>query len=266
METTMYYFSGSGNSLAIARRLSQALGGADLRSIPRKLQGKIGTPSKAVGFVFPTYAYGLPRIVTEFVERLDLPPRAYVFAVATSFGIPGSVLLQLDRLLKKKGRTLDAGFTVLDERSSLTQDPDNDTIQRLMIWLNREDSPPRSSERTEEIARVVGARERRPAESSNRMTNFVGGVLNSLAGRSFPQMASNFRTDERCTGCGTCERVCPRANIQLDSGRPVWQSDCEMCHACIQWCPQEAIQYGDLTVDRPRYRNPEVTLQDMMLR
>jgi ferredoxin len=205
-------------------------------------------------------------MVTEVVEHLDLTAGGYFFAVATSFGIPGGVLLQLGRLLRRKGCGLDAGFTVLDERSSLTQDPDNDTIQRLMIWLNRGDSPKQSWERTEEIARIVAAKERHPVESSNRMTRLVGSVLNSLAGRSFQQMASNFWTDERCSGCGTCARVCPRRNIGFDSGKPVWGSDCEMCHACIQWCPNEAIQIGDLTPGRPRYRNPEVTLQDMILR
>jgi ferredoxin len=263
---TLYYFSGSGNSLAIARRLSEALGTAHVVSIPRAIQEGIDAPSGVVGFVFPTYAYGLPRMVAEFVHQLDLPTERYLFAVASSFGIPGGVLLQFDRLLRKKGRRLDAGFAVLDERSSLTQDPDNDAVQRLMIWLNRGDSPERSSVRTEEIAGMVAAGQRHPPESSNRVTNLVGGVLNSLAGRSFPQMASNFRSDERCIGCGTCARVCPRANIQLESGKPVWRSDCEMCHACIQWCPNEAIQFGDLTVDRPRYRNPEVALQDMVLR
>jgi hypothetical protein len=36
--------------------------------------------------------------------------------------------------------------------------------------------------------------------------------------------------------------------------------------ACIQWCPQEAIQYGKKTVKYPRYHHPEVVLEDMLER
>lgn len=61
-------------------------------------------------------------MVAQFVDEPDLPTDGYFFAVASSFGIPGGVLLQFDRLLRKKGRRLDAGFTMLDERISLTQD------------------------------------------------------------------------------------------------------------------------------------------------
>jgi hypothetical protein len=32
----------------------------------------------------------------------------------------------------------------------------------------------------------------------------------------------------------------------------------------LQWCPQEAIQYGEKTVRYQRYHHPEVILKDML--
>ena len=46
--------------------------------------------------------------------------------------------------------------------------------------------------------------------------------------------------------------------------RPAWLRHCEQCLACIQWCPQEAIQFGKKTPHYKRYHHPEVTLQDML--
>jgi ferredoxin len=266
METTIFYFTGSGNSLANARRLAAELGGARLVSMPRALGEGFVPPSGRIGLVFPTYAYGLPRMVREFAEKAVLPEDAYVFAVASSFGIPGPVLRQLSGILRKRGVRLQAGFAVLDERSSLLEDPDNDAIQKLMISVNRGEFPARSGERMAEITRTVAACRPRRLEGSNRLTNIIGGLLNPLAVSTFKKMGRQYRSNGSCSGCGTCVRLCPRNNIRLEDGRPVWGDDCEMCHACIQWCPAEAVQHGQTTEDKPRYRNPEVTVQDMLLR
>ena len=32
-----------------------------------------------------------------------------------------------------------------------------------------------------------------------------------------------FYADEKCTGCGQCERICPARNIKMSDGRPEWQ-------------------------------------------
>ena len=53
-------------------------------------------------------------------------------------------------------------------------------------------------------------------------------------------------------------------NIEMVNERPAWLHRCEQCFACLQWCPQEAIQYGKKTVKYPRYHHPEVTLKDML--
>ena len=68
----------------------------------------------------------------------------------------------------------------------------------------------------------------------------------------------------RSTSRGVCARICPSANITLEQGRPVWLHHCSQCLACLQWCPQEAIRYGDKTAGKQRYHNPDVSLADML--
>jgi formate hydrogenlyase subunit 6/NADH:ubiquinone oxidoreductase subunit I len=46
--------------------------------------------------------------------------------------------------------------------------------------------------------------------------------------------------------------------------KPAWLHRCEQCLACLQWCPQEAIQHGEKTAKYRRYHHPEVTLKDML--
>lgn len=43
-----------------------------------------------------------------------------------------------------------------------------------------------------------------------------------------------------------------------------WLNHCEQCLACIQWCPQEALQYGKKTPAYERYHHPEIKLQDLL--
>ncbi len=72
-----------------------------------------------------------------------------------------------------------------------------------------------------------------------------------------------FHTDARCNGCAICARICPVDNIRMLDGRPAWQHRCEQCFACLQWRPQEAIQFGEHTAGRRRYHHPEVRVGDM---
>ena len=60
METTIFYYTGTGNSLWVARKVADELGGASLVSIPEYKAGKDTTISETVGFVFPVYIWGVP--------------------------------------------------------------------------------------------------------------------------------------------------------------------------------------------------------------
>jgi flavodoxin len=114
MKTIIYYFTGTGNSLAAAKRIESGIGDCDLVPIAslQDTTGDVLPWADRVGIVCPVYFSGLPVMVAEFAGRLDLSGSEYTFSVVT-FGGSGasSALRQLDDILKEKhGRGLDAGF------------------------------------------------------------------------------------------------------------------------------------------------------------
>ena len=116
MKTVIYYFTGTGNSLAAARKIAGALGDCEVVPIASfaNTAGAVAPQIDRVGIVCPVYFAGLPAMVASFAERLDLAKANYVFSVVTHGGGGGSAALrQLDGILKEKaGRGLDAGFAV----------------------------------------------------------------------------------------------------------------------------------------------------------
>ncbi|KAF5042899.1 hypothetical protein DSECCO2_507850 [anaerobic digester metagenome] len=115
MKTVIYYFTGTGNSLAAARKIAGALGGCELVPIASlaKTPGAIAPEAERVGIVCPVYDCGLPVMIAGFADRLDLSRAKYTFAVVTMGGLGVSALHQLDRILRERqNRRLDAAFAV----------------------------------------------------------------------------------------------------------------------------------------------------------
>ena len=94
--------------------------------------------------------------------------------------------------------------------------------------------------------------------------NILFSWIYKMSYRHVSKMDKSFWADDKCNRCGICSRVCPANNIEMIDEKPAWLHRCEQCFACLQWCPQEAIQYGKRTVKYPRYRHPEVILEDML--
>ena len=82
-----------------------------------------------------------------------------------------------------------------------------------------------------------------------------------------------FTVTDACIGCGACVAVCPKGNYRLTSQGVKTEGNCEFCFACIQNCPQKAIQFVKNEKDpllrngevnpNARYRNEHISLMDI---
>ena len=81
----IFVFSGTGNSYSVAQRISEATGVrmVDLATAVRYKRYGYDAAGEDVGFVFPVYYYGLPRMVAELAENIVVRNPGRVFAVAT---------------------------------------------------------------------------------------------------------------------------------------------------------------------------------------
>ncbi len=83
MSTEIYYFSGTGNSLAVARDIARKTNGK-LIPIPSIMdKERIKTDADVIGIVFPVYYEpygGVPLIVRRFVRKLEGIGSKYIFA------------------------------------------------------------------------------------------------------------------------------------------------------------------------------------------
>ena len=124
MKTIIYYFSGTGNSLKIAKDLAEKLDDCELVPIAKVWQkDRIVATSEKVGFIFPLYYWGLPRIVYNFIEKIDLDKANYIFAVVTRDGdMDGVPLIQIQKILTEKSKTFSSGFFVPMPNNNIVDD------------------------------------------------------------------------------------------------------------------------------------------------
>lgn len=259
IRTVIYYYSATGNSLYVARELQQAINGVEIRSIAQAIQeDKPEAKADCVGFVFPMHYFGLPLQVEEFLHKLTILESPYIFAIATC-GVPywGRPFVDAAKILQEKNQQLQAAWYVrLVSNYIPWRDIAADWQIAVRAWL--------AERKLKKIASAIGNREQH--ETWQLLRKFCAGYHDKWKARQ-QEFAENFQCDkELCTSCGLCERICPKGNILRPQGQPIWQQDCVECLGCLHICPTEAINYGEQTKGRKRYRHQLVKPADLLQR
>jgi ferredoxin len=123
--------------------------------------------------------------------------------------------------------------------------------------------------RLDSIQRVIVNRVPDPEDDSPRQGPLLKRFLSvplAFIGKSAGGSEIPYYADSSCTGCGTCEEVCPSNRIKVVDGKPVWQKEiqCYFCYACFNFCPTQSILVGKkYTLKDGRYSHPEITAQDI---
>ncbi len=244
----------------VAKELAKRLG-EDTQLLPITATLAAGDFSSAaaadrIGFVFPVYAFGPPRVVLEFVKKLPANQEAYVFSINTNGGMPGRPNRVLRWRCKKAGMKLAAGWSIQMPGNAifLHEGPDDRQQESLYVRLPM---------RLDAIAAAIRSWQEGPFEDTAAPMRWALGMIWQIGSRTFAKGDKKFFATDACTHCGLCRKICPVKNIQLEQGRPVWLHHCTACMACIQYCPVEAIQYGKKTIGRRRFRNPHVMADEL---
>ncbi len=259
MKATIYYFTGTGNSLKIARDLSAELDQAEVIAIADAVKGdEVRTDSEVIGIVYPVYMFGEPPIISDFIQKLAAKSDVYVFLVANYAGYAGGAFTQTERELKAQGIRLSAGFGIVMPGNytpfygAISEEKQKKIFEKAAIKIKK-------------IASLVKVKMEWPIERPSFLMDKIGDLLYGMMKSRIGGMDKEFWASEGCTSCALCEKICPVDNIMMaEGGRPKWMGHCQQCLACLQWCPKEAAQLGKMTPGRKRYHHPDVTLGDIV--
>jgi ferredoxin/flavodoxin len=258
MKTVIYYFSGTGNSLKVAKEIAAGLGDAEMVPVREAVKKDTAADAARIGFVFPVYMWGVPSIVVDFVKKHKNLKGKYVFSVVTYGGSPGATNVQLKKLIQRSGGSLSAGFAVHMPGNYVPLYAARPLKTQVKLFE-------KAKTKIADIVAKIKINESGILEKNNLLVNLLlSGVVYSISMPRIHGMDNKFYAQDTCTSCGICRKICPVDNISIDNKKPVWKHKCEQCMACIQWCPVTAIQYGKGTVGRPRYRHPDIKVQEMM--
>lgn len=259
MKTTLYYFSGTGNTLYLAQRLADELGECELISISTAMkENKISATTENVGILFPVYCFGTPNIIKEFITKLNVSDSAYLFAAVSFGGLLSRALPIFRRECKKAGLKLNAGFGVqMPGNAVSTYDLIPEEKQKEFAQLFEQRIP--------EIASAVKGRIINKPETRQLFFQPLMSMLHPVFMKGIAKGAKEYHTTAQCQLCGECVKMCPVGNISIEEKQVLWGEKCEQCMACIQWCSREAIQIGDKTADRKRYHHPCISKKDIQV-
>ena len=245
----IFYFTATGNSLYVAKRI-----GGELYSIPQMIkEGKFEFEDEAIGFVFPCYGFGMPRIVRDFIKKSNFKAN-YFFSIMTYGNMPASGLQLMEQIAMKAGIRFNYTNEILMIDNFLP-------ISKMEDQLKKENSK-KIEEKLDPIIMDIANRE-------NKLTRkgLLSNIL-SKGGRCFIEgLSSNyghkhFIVQDHCNRCKVCEKVCPAGNIRVEK-KPEFAHQCQMCLACIHHCPENAIHLKS-EKSKARFINQHVKLKEII--
>lgn len=247
----IYYFTGTGNALAVANWIANVAKSRQLKVTVEKITPSLTVDSSTIkqntliGFCYPTHGFNAPPIVVNFLLRFP-KSKNNIFLVNTRAGMklsklfmPGlSGLAQLvpALILKSKGykiigvQPMDLPSNWISLHPGLRQKVVDSVVSRCRRITQT------FSEKILTGMPVYKGLQSLPIDlliSPISVAYFFYGRF---------ALAKTFIADYNCNSCRICEKECPVHAVEMKNNRPFWTRKCESCMHCMNVCPQRAIQ------------------------
>ncbi|MFW2491665.1 EFR1 family ferrodoxin [Clostridium chromiireducens] len=244
----IFYFTATGNSLYVAKRI-----GGELYSIPQMIkEGKYEFEDEAIGFVFPCHGSGMARLVANFIRKSQFKAK-YFFAIMTYGSLSFSSLRHIERVGSEVGIKFNYTNEILMVDNYLP-------VFKMENEITKKDSK-RIEEKLNNIINDIEIKKNMIIRKGIPLD-----ILSKYGRRLADKLSDNydkkFIVQDNCTGCKVCEKVCPSQNIKV-KGKPEFAHKCETCFACIHNCPQNAIHLKS-EKSKARFINKNVKLKEII--
>ncbi len=258
MKGIIYYFSGTGNNYILARDLAQLLPSTEIRPMRFLPEDRDRISAyDLIGFCVPSYYSHVPAAVKSYLEGARFSREQIIFTVIGCGSSRGRSTEELRERIEAGGGVVKNEYLVVSPGNFILSYGAFPKIYERTVLR-------RSKRKTIRIAReVIDAENTRHLKKALLFSGWMEPAVQKIL-ETFPRRATEYSVSDRCVGCGICAGVCPVGNIRIADNRPVFGTNCQQCMACIQWCPNRAIDYRNIAGSRKRYRHPELSVQELI--
>lgn len=241
------YFSATGNSEFLAKSLGDELGDEVVDLFSYIKEGRSGIFESAGPFVLvcPTYSWRVPLFLSNYLLTCDFMGSRDFYVVMNYGDSCGNAYYYIKEDLHKLGLNFKGLYGVkMPENYIMLFDLDSpETNKKIIAGAKNEIG---------NIASYIKNKVNFPKKKVSIVGKFQSAVINPIFFKFIAKDKKFYATD-KCISCGLCEKVCVLNNISYEDGRPIWNSNCTHCSACISKCPVSAIEYGKKTLNQDRY-------------
>lgn len=254
MSKIIFYFSGTGNSYAVANKVADGLGETELISIINIEDITIEKYSM-IGFVFPVYYIHAPEIVIRKLNNFKFNSSQQIFIIITHGASWGYALSDVkSRLAIVDNKTIQEFRVNMPGNYILEYGAIPQFYQKIILR--------KADKKIKQIVNFIIHNKPTKPITPNLLARIFKRNGDGKT-QVFHDLGKCFYTKSNCRHCGVCEKICPVKNIEITDGKLIWGSKCQHCMACIQWCPHNAIAHPALNNKRKRYTHPDISLQQL---
>jgi len=243
MNVSIVYFSGTGNTKAIAQGYEAVLAKSGHHIEIMSIEESTCIPDHELLIIGgPIYAGNMPdeliNWIRKNVKRVD-EKKTIVFSTSAGLLNANGVKSIGKKLINKGYSLLDMSAFEMPRNFYIDKyDPTPDNIQKQQF----ENA---ATKIMESLSKINNCNQIRIKESVIMIDLFAD--LFRIMAKS---LGKSFSINENCIGCGMCEKNCPKKNIKFKDKK--YFNKCIMCTRCIHNCPVNAISYKGKQIEQYR--------------